>query len=287
MIRFEDVSKRYARSPDALSGVSFRLGKGEMAFLTGHSGAGKSTLLRLVGLVERPTRGRVEVGGGLPDGTQVVYCDQGSGNSTLYVATSSGKTSVGVVGGDPCWSSQGVIAFVDAGYAINTVNPNGSGLATIVPGVSYTRTTLKQQSLPVWSPNGITAIEARRAATASAPSSPPNGIAAGAPTSASSSPRDSSDRVRDARIARGASTRAASIAGSANSRIRSALKVLRPSLYSKRSSSPMPASRRARAAFSCSAGDRTRSNWPIAPNRDAATVSSESPPECRNAGTPA
>jgi len=63
MIRFEDVSKRYARSPDALSGVSFRLGKGEMAFLTGHSGAGKSTLLRLVGLVERPTRGRVEVGG--------------------------------------------------------------------------------------------------------------------------------------------------------------------------------------------------------------------------------
>ena len=72
MIRFEDVSKRYARSPDALSGVSFRLGKGEMAFLTGHSGAGKSTLLRLVGLVERPTRGRVEVGGGLPDGTQVV-----------------------------------------------------------------------------------------------------------------------------------------------------------------------------------------------------------------------
>jgi cell division transport system ATP-binding protein len=63
MIRFEDVSKRYARSQDALAGVSFRLGKGEMAFLTGHSGAGKSTLLRLVGLVERPTRGRVEVGG--------------------------------------------------------------------------------------------------------------------------------------------------------------------------------------------------------------------------------
>jgi cell division transport system ATP-binding protein len=29
-----------------------------MAFLTGHSGAGKSTLLRLIGLLERPTRGR-------------------------------------------------------------------------------------------------------------------------------------------------------------------------------------------------------------------------------------
>jgi cell division transport system ATP-binding protein len=63
MIRFEEVSKRYARSGDALAGVSFALAEGEMAFLTGHSGAGKSTLLRLIGLVERPSRGRVEVAG--------------------------------------------------------------------------------------------------------------------------------------------------------------------------------------------------------------------------------
>ena len=63
MIRFEDVSKRYTRSLDALAGVSFELAQGEMAFLTGHSGAGKSTLLRLIGLVERPSRGRVEVAG--------------------------------------------------------------------------------------------------------------------------------------------------------------------------------------------------------------------------------
>jgi cell division transport system ATP-binding protein len=63
MIRFEEVSKRYARSGDALTGVSFALDAGEMAFLTGHSGAGKSTLLRLIGLVERPTRGQVEVAG--------------------------------------------------------------------------------------------------------------------------------------------------------------------------------------------------------------------------------
>jgi cell division transport system ATP-binding protein len=34
-----------------------------MAFLTGHSGAGKSTLLRLIGLLERPTRGQVRVNG--------------------------------------------------------------------------------------------------------------------------------------------------------------------------------------------------------------------------------
>lgn len=63
MIRFEHVTKRYPDSGDALSDLSFELGAGEMAFLTGHSGAGKSTLLRLIGLIERPTRGQVMVNG--------------------------------------------------------------------------------------------------------------------------------------------------------------------------------------------------------------------------------
>jgi cell division transport system ATP-binding protein len=56
MIRFEIVYKRYPGGREALSGVSFTLEKGEMAFLTGPSGAGKSTLLKLVALIERPTR---------------------------------------------------------------------------------------------------------------------------------------------------------------------------------------------------------------------------------------
>lgn len=63
MIRFEHVTKRYPQRGDALSDLSFELTTGEMAVLTGHSGAGKSTLLRLVGLIERPTRGQVVVNG--------------------------------------------------------------------------------------------------------------------------------------------------------------------------------------------------------------------------------
>jgi cell division transport system ATP-binding protein len=62
MIEFEHVTKRYPERGDALRDLSFRLGGGEMAFLTGHSGAGKSTLLKLIGLLERPTRGSVRVG---------------------------------------------------------------------------------------------------------------------------------------------------------------------------------------------------------------------------------
>jgi cell division transport system ATP-binding protein len=63
VIVFEHVTKRYPERGDALKDLSFRLEPGEMAFLTGHSGAGKSTLLRLIGLIERPTRGQVAVNG--------------------------------------------------------------------------------------------------------------------------------------------------------------------------------------------------------------------------------
>jgi len=63
MIRLRDVEKVYPRTGAALSGVSFRLRKGEFCFLTGHSGAGKSTIMRLIHMAERPTSGEVRVGG--------------------------------------------------------------------------------------------------------------------------------------------------------------------------------------------------------------------------------
>jgi cell division transport system ATP-binding protein len=63
MIRFDRVGKRYPNGREALAGVSFEVGAGEMVFLTGRSGAGKSTVLRLIALLERPTRGQVIVNG--------------------------------------------------------------------------------------------------------------------------------------------------------------------------------------------------------------------------------
>lgn len=61
MIHFDNVSKRYPGGHVGLTEVSFRMEAGEMAFLTGHSGAGKSTLLKLIGLLDRSTRGQVWV----------------------------------------------------------------------------------------------------------------------------------------------------------------------------------------------------------------------------------
>ena len=63
MIRFDHVSKRYQGGHYGLSDITLEVNRGEMVFVTGHSGAGKSTLLRLIGLIERPTRGQLVVEG--------------------------------------------------------------------------------------------------------------------------------------------------------------------------------------------------------------------------------
>jgi cell division transport system ATP-binding protein len=61
MIRFDQVYKRYPTGREALAGISLHIAPGELVFLTGHSGAGKSSILKLLGLIERPTRGQVIV----------------------------------------------------------------------------------------------------------------------------------------------------------------------------------------------------------------------------------
>ncbi|KTD19660.1 cell division ATP-binding protein FtsE [Legionella londiniensis] len=63
MIEFKQVSKRYPGGHEALREINFSLGKGEMAFLTGHSGAGKSTLLKLIAMLELPSSGQIIVNG--------------------------------------------------------------------------------------------------------------------------------------------------------------------------------------------------------------------------------
>ncbi|MDO9206133.1 cell division ATP-binding protein FtsE [Methylotenera sp.] len=59
MIKFDQVTKRYPGSNEALRNVSFNIEAGELVFVTGHSGAGKSTLLKLIAAIERPTSGTV------------------------------------------------------------------------------------------------------------------------------------------------------------------------------------------------------------------------------------
>ncbi|MEV5029404.1 methionine ABC transporter ATP-binding protein [Paenibacillus sp. LPE1-1-1.1] len=66
MIRLNNIKKSYrvgTVSVEAVRDVSLTVHKGEIFGIIGHSGAGKSTLLRCVNLLEKPTTGKVTVGG--------------------------------------------------------------------------------------------------------------------------------------------------------------------------------------------------------------------------------
>ncbi|QIO22377.1 ABC transporter ATP-binding protein [Haloarcula sp. JP-L23] len=66
-LRLVDVSKRYDSGAGgevvALSHVDFAVAYGEMVAVIGPSGSGKSTMLNILGLLDEPTSGRVELRG--------------------------------------------------------------------------------------------------------------------------------------------------------------------------------------------------------------------------------
>lgn len=66
MLRVSNVSKVYKMDGvtfTALSDVSLRVDKGEYVAIMGPSGSGKSTLMHIIGCLDRPTSGAVEVAG--------------------------------------------------------------------------------------------------------------------------------------------------------------------------------------------------------------------------------
>jgi putative ABC transport system ATP-binding protein len=71
LLRAHALVKRFGSGPRAVTavdGVSLALAGGDFAVLAGPSGCGKTTLLNLVGGLERPDAGSVELGGGLLGG---------------------------------------------------------------------------------------------------------------------------------------------------------------------------------------------------------------------------
>lgn len=66
MIKMDSVSKIYRTSEIetmALENVNLTVGQGEFLSIMGPSGCGKSTLLNIVGLLDNPTTGTVEING--------------------------------------------------------------------------------------------------------------------------------------------------------------------------------------------------------------------------------
>jgi ABC-2 type transport system ATP-binding protein len=57
------LAKRYPNGTDAVRGISFRVGAGEVFGILGPNGAGKSTTMGMLGTLVRPTAGRASVAG--------------------------------------------------------------------------------------------------------------------------------------------------------------------------------------------------------------------------------
>lgn len=66
VIGMSEVTKVYAmgeESVHALRGISFEIRQGEFVSIMGPSGSGKSTCMNMIGCLDRPTSGIVEIGG--------------------------------------------------------------------------------------------------------------------------------------------------------------------------------------------------------------------------------
>src|SRR3954468_24389884 len=66
LVRVTGLCRDYGsgdRAVHAVRDVTFTAGRGELVAVRGRSGAGKTTLLNMIGGLDRPTRGRVEVAG--------------------------------------------------------------------------------------------------------------------------------------------------------------------------------------------------------------------------------
>jgi lipoprotein-releasing system ATP-binding protein len=80
VLRLDGITRDFGEGEaltQVLRGVDFTLRRGEFAALMGPSGSGKSTLLHIMGLLDRPTRGRVLLGGedtGAMDDDQLTRC---------------------------------------------------------------------------------------------------------------------------------------------------------------------------------------------------------------------
>ncbi|MFD8384177.1 ABC transporter ATP-binding protein [Streptomyces sp. NPDC059679] len=63
MIRFENVTKRYADGTTAVDDLSFEVAEGELVTLVGPSGCGKTTTMKMVNRLIEPTSGRIVLDG--------------------------------------------------------------------------------------------------------------------------------------------------------------------------------------------------------------------------------
>jgi len=88
MILIENIKKEYILDKQvvfsALKGISFKIDEKEFTSIIGPSGSGKSTLMHIIGLLDKPTSGKI-----VYDGIDVLSLDDNktSTNSIEFIVT--------------------------------------------------------------------------------------------------------------------------------------------------------------------------------------------------------
>ncbi len=121
MILLEHVSKVYASGDPALQDVSLHIEAGEFVSIVGQSGAGKTTLAKLLIAEERPTRGRICIGGW--DITQI------SPRDVPYL-----RRQLGVVFQDYKLLRQKTV-YENVAFALEVAGASGKRIREVVPQV--------------------------------------------------------------------------------------------------------------------------------------------------------
>ena len=62
LIKVEDLHKSFGKL-EILKGIDMEVQEGEIVAIVGASGAGKTTLLQIIGTLDKPDRGSVEING--------------------------------------------------------------------------------------------------------------------------------------------------------------------------------------------------------------------------------
>ncbi|MFM7120740.1 MAG: ATP-binding cassette domain-containing protein, partial [Gammaproteobacteria bacterium] len=71
LVQLRDIARDYQRGREVihvLDGIDLDIERGDFVALMGPSGSGKTTLLNLIGGIDQPTRGTIEVAGTRLDG---------------------------------------------------------------------------------------------------------------------------------------------------------------------------------------------------------------------------
>ena len=63
IIQIRNVNKKYKTGVNAINDLSLDIEKGEFVFVIGSTGCGKSTLIKMLYREEKPTSGKIMLGG--------------------------------------------------------------------------------------------------------------------------------------------------------------------------------------------------------------------------------